>query len=81
MNERGPEPLCAMYHQNAEKRIRSAVEGGVHKVTDSLARLRVEYVEPREWKAFASDGLLFKNVNSPADYEEAKARISAPAKP
>jgi molybdenum cofactor guanylyltransferase len=81
MNERGPEPLCAMYHKNAENRIRSAVEGGVHKVTESFARLRVEYVEPREWKAFASEGLLFKNVNSPADYEEAKVRFSAHAKP
>jgi molybdenum cofactor guanylyltransferase len=80
-SERGVEPLCAMYHKNAEHRIRAAVEGGVRKVTDALAGLRVEYVEPREWKAFASDGLLFKNVNSPADYEEAKARISAPAKP
>ncbi len=81
MNERGPEPLCAVYHKNAENRIRSAVEGGVHKVTDSFSRLRVEYLEPGEWKAFASEGLLFKNVNSPADYEEAKARIGAPAKP
>jgi molybdopterin-guanine dinucleotide biosynthesis protein A len=80
-SERGVEPLCAMYHKNAEHRIRAAVEGGVRKVTDALASLRVEYVEPREWKAFASDGLLFKNVNLPADYEEAKARISAHAKP
>jgi molybdopterin-guanine dinucleotide biosynthesis protein A len=80
-SERGVEPLCAMYHKNAEQGIRAAVEGGVRKVTDALAGIRVEYVEPREWKAFASDGLLFKNVNSPADYEEAKARISAPAKP
>src|SRR3984885_4459129 len=81
MNERGAEPLCAMYHRNAEKRIHAAVEGGVRKVTDSFASLRVEYVEPDDWKAFASDGLLFKNMNSPADYEEAKARLSARAKP
>jgi molybdenum cofactor guanylyltransferase len=80
-SERGVEPLCAMYHKNAEQGIRAAVEGGVRKVTDALASLRVEYVEPREWKAFASEGLLFKNVNSPADYEEAKARLSAHAKP
>jgi molybdenum cofactor guanylyltransferase len=81
MNERGAEPLCALYHKNAERRIRAAVEGGVRKVTDSFAGLRVEYVEPREWKAFASEGLLFKNINSPVDYEEAKARFSARAKP
>jgi molybdenum cofactor guanylyltransferase len=81
MNERGAEPLCAMYHKNAEGRIRAALEGGVRKVTDAFARLRVEYVEPGEWKAFASEGLLFKNVNSPADYEEAKARFNSHAKP
>jgi molybdopterin-guanine dinucleotide biosynthesis protein A len=80
MNKRGAEPLCAMYHKNAEEGIRAALEGGVRKVTDALARLRVEYVEPAEWKAFASEGLLFKNVNSPADYEEAKATFSAQAK-
>src|ERR1700693_1012355 len=77
MNVRGPEPLCAMYHKNAEKRIRTGVEGGIRKVTDSFANLCVEHVEPDEWKAFASGGLLFKNVNSPADYKEAKARLSA----
>ncbi len=76
MNVRGPEPLCAMYHKNAEVRIRTAVEGGMRKVTDSFANLSVEHVEPDEWKAFASGGVLFKNVNSPADYKEAKARLS-----
>jgi molybdopterin-guanine dinucleotide biosynthesis protein A len=81
MNERGAEPLCAMYHKKAEDGIRTALEGGVRKVTDAFARLRVEYVEPDEWKAFASEGLLFKNVNSPADYEEAKARLGSHAKP
>lgn len=81
MNERGAEPLCAMYHKNSEQGIRGALEAGVRKVTDSFASLRVEYVEPEEWKAFASDGHLFKNINSPADYEEAKARFSANAKP
>jgi molybdenum cofactor guanylyltransferase len=81
MNERGAEPLCAMYHKSAERRIRAAVADGVRKVTDSFANIRVEYLEPSEWKAFASEGLLFKNINSPADYEEAKARFSADVKP
>lgn len=81
MNVLGPEPLCAMYHKNAEKRIRTGVEGGIRKVTDSFANLRVEHVEPDEWKGFASGGLLFKNVNSPADYNEAKTRLSAQKNP
>lgn len=76
MNERGAEPLCAMYHRKCEPAIRAALERGTRKVTDGLAGLRVENIEPAKWKAFDSDGLLFKNMNSPADYEEAKARFA-----
>jgi molybdopterin-guanine dinucleotide biosynthesis protein A len=79
MNERGAEPLCAMYQKKCEPVIRAALERGIRKVTDGLARLRLESIAPAEWKAFDSDGLLFKNMNSPADYEEAKARLGGRA--
>lgn len=75
MNERGAEPLCAMYRKSAEAAVWQALDHGVRKVTDGLAHLRVEYVEQSEWKAFDSDGLLFKNMNSPEDYEAAKVRF------
>jgi molybdopterin-guanine dinucleotide biosynthesis protein A len=75
MNERGAEPLCAMYRKRAGGAIRAALERGTRKVTDGLADVRIEFIEPREWKGFDSDGLLFKNMNSPADYEEAKAKF------
>jgi molybdopterin-guanine dinucleotide biosynthesis protein A len=74
-NKRRAEPLCAMYHKGSEPAIRRALERGVRKVTDGLAELRVEMIEPAKWKGFDSDGLLFKNVNTPADYEEAKAKL------
>jgi len=76
MNERGAEPLCAMYRKSCEPAIRAALGRGTRKVTDGLAALRTENIEPAEWKAFDSEGLLFKNMNSPADYEEAKARLN-----
>jgi molybdenum cofactor guanylyltransferase len=76
MNERGAEPLCAMYQSRCGPVIRAALERGTRKVTDGLAGLRVDNIEPAEWKAFDSEGLLFKNMNSPADYEEAKARFN-----
>jgi molybdenum cofactor guanylyltransferase len=81
MNERGAEPLCAMYRARCEPVIRGALEEGTRKVTDGLARVCVEYLEPAEWKSFDSEGLLFKNMNAPADYEEAKTRLAARAKP
>ncbi len=75
MNTRGAEPLCAMYHQRAEPAIRRALERGTRKVTDGLLDVRVETIAPAEWNPFDSDGLLFKNMNSPEDYEEAKAKL------
>jgi len=77
MNTRGAEPLCAMYHQRCEPAIREALEHGTRKVTDGLRSLLVEMIGPLEWKGFDSDGLLFKNMNSPADYEEARAKFGA----
>lgn len=73
MNDRGAEPLCAMYHRRGAEPIRAALACGTRKVTEGLAGLRIERLERAEWKAFDSQGKLFKNMNSPADYEEARA--------
>jgi molybdopterin-guanine dinucleotide biosynthesis protein A len=81
INERGAEPLCAMYHARCEPAVRAALEAGTRKVTEGLTRVRVEYLEPIEWKCFDSEGLLFKNMNTPSDYEEAKTRLAVRAKP
>ncbi len=78
-NKRGAEPVCAMYHKGCEPTLRRALERGVRKVTDGLAELRVEVIEPKEWKGFDSEGLLFKNVNTPADYEQAKRKCAVRA--
>jgi molybdopterin-guanine dinucleotide biosynthesis protein A len=81
MNESGAEPLCAAYGASAEAAIRSAVSAGNLRVRTMLENLRGEVIEPEEWKRFDSDGYLFKNMNSPEDYEEAVRRLSAGAGP
>ncbi len=80
MNARGAEPLCAVYHKRCEAAIRAALAQGTRKVTDGLKNVRVETIELAEWKAFDSEGLLFKNMNSPEDYEEARAKLDGRAK-
>jgi molybdopterin-guanine dinucleotide biosynthesis protein A len=75
MGALGAEPLCAIYHERAEGAIRAALALGTRKVTEALKNLSVETIEPAEWKAFDSEGLLFKNMNAPEDYEEARARL------
>jgi len=64
-----------MYNKRGEQVIRGALNRGTRKVTDGLAGVRLEYIEPAEWKAFDSEGVLFKNMNSPADYDEARVRL------
>jgi molybdopterin-guanine dinucleotide biosynthesis protein A len=80
MNKRGAEPLCAVYHKRAEKVIQEALGRGTRKITDALSGARIEAIEPREWKAFDTEGVLFKNMNLPGDYEESKARLGGPTR-
>ncbi len=74
-SERGPEPLCAMYHSRCEGAVATALARGVRKVTDGFAGLQIEMITCSEWKAFDPEGLLFKNMNLPEDYEEAQSRL------
>ena len=78
-SERGLEPLCAMYRKRAQPMIAEALARGVRKITDGLAELTMATIAPGEWKAFDPMGRLFKNVNTPGDYQE--ARHSAGDKP
>ena len=73
----GAEPLCAMYNKSCEAAIWLALDRGVRKVTGGLAHARIEYLEPDKWKVFDREGLLFKNMNSAEDYEEARIKLSA----
>lgn len=75
LSERGAEPLCTVYNKSAERVIREALGRGTRKVTDALRDARIETIEPGEWKVFDSEGVLFKNLNSPEDYEDSKARL------
>jgi molybdenum cofactor guanylyltransferase len=79
MNEGGPEPLCAVYAKSAEAPLVKAFESGVRGVIQGLTHIRVEYLELREWKGFDSEGLLFKNMNAPADYAKAQQRLGGRA--
>jgi hypothetical protein len=46
-------------------------------VTDSLAAYAVEKVTPAEWKPFASDVGLFKNMDTREDHAAARAEFAA----
>jgi molybdopterin-guanine dinucleotide biosynthesis protein A len=70
--ERGIEPLAAVYRRECAEPITAALAEGVQKVSDAVERLRVEFVEPREWRHCDPRGLVLRNMNGPRDYEDAR---------
>jgi molybdopterin-guanine dinucleotide biosynthesis protein A len=76
----GPEPLCACWQTGAATKLRSGFERGVRKVTEGIALLRAEVLDEQDWKRFDSGGRLFWNMNTAADYEEARRILEAERK-
>jgi molybdopterin-guanine dinucleotide biosynthesis protein A len=79
------EPLCAAYRKRCAQDAAAAVAAGHLRVQEFVATLhtagRLEPVEPAEWKRFDSTGRLFKNMNEPGDYDEARRALGRRAAP
>jgi molybdopterin-guanine dinucleotide biosynthesis protein A len=75
--ERGLEPLCAIYRASCAPILAAALENGVRKVTDAVARLNQRRITENEWRVFSPDGNLFGNLNTWQDYLEAQQRIKS----
>jgi len=68
----GLEPLCACWHTGATGKLQYAFEDGIRKVTEAMKRASMEIVDERDWARFDKTGRLFWNMNTPAEYEEAR---------
>jgi molybdopterin-guanine dinucleotide biosynthesis protein A len=76
-SDHGPEPLCACWRTDGVGILQSAFERGVRKVTQGISLLSAEVLDERDWKRFDSAGRLFWNMNTAADYEEARRIVEA----
>jgi molybdopterin-guanine dinucleotide biosynthesis protein A len=76
----GPEPLCACYRTDAGPALGAAFERGVRKITEALKQVTTEVLDEAHWKRFDSAGRLFWNMNTLADYEEARRILEAEQK-
>jgi molybdopterin-guanine dinucleotide biosynthesis protein A len=76
----GPEPLCACYRTDAAEPLLQAFGSGIRKITDALKHLTTEVLDEADWKRFDSAGRLFWNMNTAADYEEARRILEAERK-
>lgn len=74
-SDSGPEPLCAVYHREAAPVLAAEIARGERKVTRALESLSVERVLPADIRPFDPRGVLFQNLNTPEDFERARADL------
>lgn len=74
---RGREPLCACWRTAAAEELRIAFAGGMRRVNDALQQLHAEVLDEAHWKRFDSAGRLFWNMNTAAEYLEARHIIES----
>ena len=73
----GWEPLCACWLASAAEIVLPLFEAGTRKITEALNVLHVEVLDEKDWKRFDLNGRLFWNMNTAADYEEARRMLAA----
>jgi len=73
----GLEPLCACWRTSTALKLQRAFDGGTRKITEAMKQLPLEVVDESDWKRFDSAGRLFWNMNTAADYDEAKRILEA----
>ena len=73
----GLEPLCACWKTAAAPKLQAAFDKGVRKITDAIRTFEMEILDEPHWKRFDSAGRLFWNMNTQADYDEARRVLKA----
>jgi molybdopterin-guanine dinucleotide biosynthesis protein A len=68
----GPEPLCAVYGHGCLAPARRCIAEGRLKMTAFWPEVRVRHVGTADLAAFGDPGHLFRNLNTPEEYEAAR---------
>lgn len=74
----GLEPLCACWNSLAAASLQTFFDAGVRKVADAMKLLPMEVLDASAWKRFDTDSRLFWNMNTPADFEQARRILEGP---
>ena len=72
-----PQPLCALYRvQPCRDCAQLLIASGERRPRSLLRAVNTRWVTPDEWEDIADASLLFNNINTPEDYEQAKRGIN-----
>lgn len=69
----GLQPLCALYEPSCLAAIEAAIQADRLGMRDLLNTLNLDLVREKDWRPYDERGLLFANLNAPAEYERAQA--------
>jgi molybdopterin-guanine dinucleotide biosynthesis protein A len=73
LSPRGPEPLCAVYRSTCLDPIRRRLDAGELKATSFWPDADVLQAGPEHLAGLGPLDELFRNINTPADYEKARS--------
>jgi len=74
LSSRGPEPLCAVYRSTCLEPIRRRLGAGERKATSFWPDVDVLQAGADHLAGLGPIDDLFRNINTPADYESARDR-------
>ena len=63
------EPLFALYHRRCIPVIGARIEGGERQAVSFYGKVKVKGVSEKLWRQADPEGLSFKNINTPQDWE------------
>jgi len=69
------QPLCSVFRRAALDEVERALRAGEYKVDRLFSILPTRFVPETEWRAAGVSPDIFRNVNTPAEYEAAVAEI------
>lgn len=73
----GYEPLCAIYSKACLAPICEQLDQHQFKIADLLSRVRTNVVDEHEIQRLGFDGWMFYNINTQAEYEQARSMITS----
>ena len=71
----GLQPLCALYEPSCLAAIEAAIQADQLGMRDLLSNLSLDLVREKDWRPYDERGLLFANLNAPAEYQRAQAAL------
>lgn len=71
----GLQPLCALYEPSCMATVEAAIQADQLGMRHLLGNLSLDLVQERDWRPYDERGLLFANLNAPAEYQRAQAAL------